>query len=79
MAESKSPINMHMARTAMNRNPEVRAWVEQWLKTQERERYLAAAEGTEETFEKHWRYVSPETMHERAIEGYAAYLDQAQD
>jgi hypothetical protein len=78
MADSKAPINMHAARTAMNRNPEVRAWVEEWLKAQERERYLAAAEGTETTFEKHWLYVRPETMHERALEGYAAYVAQAE-
>lgn len=76
MTESKATINMHAARTAMNRNPEVRAWIEQWLKAEERERYLAAGEGSEETFERHWLYVSPETMHEHALEGYAAYLDQ---
>lgn len=79
MAESRPIINMHAARTAVNRNPEIRAWVEQWLKVQERERYLAAGEGTEETFERHWLYISPETMHERALEGYEAYLDQPQD
>jgi hypothetical protein len=77
MTDSKAPITVHAARTTMNRDPEVRAWVEQWLKAQERERYLATAEGSEETFEKHWLYVRPETMHERAIEGYAAYLAQA--
>lgn len=78
MPNAEATITMHMARTAMNRDPTVRAWVEQWLKSRERERYLAAAEGSEETFDKHWLYVKPETMHERAIEGYAAYLDQAE-
>jgi hypothetical protein len=78
MADSKAPITMHAARTAMNRDPEVRAWIEQWLKAQECARYLAAAEGSEETFEKHWLYVKPETLHERALEGYAAYLAQTQ-
>jgi hypothetical protein len=63
---------------AMNRDPEVRAWVEQWLKTRERERYLTAAEGSEETFEKHWLYIKPETMHEHALAGYTAYVAQAQ-
>lgn len=52
MAESKATINMHAARTAMNRNPEVRDWIEVWLKAQERERYLAAGEGSEEAFER---------------------------
>ncbi len=78
MSDSKTAITMHAARTAMNRDPEVRAWVEQWLKAQERERYLAAAEGTEESFDKHWLYIKPETMHERAIEGYAAFVAQTE-
>jgi len=78
MAGPKSSITTHAARMAMNRDPEIRAWVEQWLKAKERERYLAAAEGTEETFEKHWLYVKPETMHEGAVEGYAAYLAQSE-
>jgi hypothetical protein len=70
---------MHVARMAMNRDPEVRAWVEQWLKTRERERYLATEGATEESFEKHWRYVKPETMHEDALEAYQAYLAQTGD
>lgn len=78
MADSKATVTMHAARTAMNRDPDVRAWVEEWLKAQERERYLAAGEGSEEAFEKHWPYVKPETMHERSLEGYTAYLAQAE-
>jgi len=78
MSDSKATITMHAARTAMNRDPEVRAWVEQWLKDRERERYLAAAEGSEEAFEKHWPYIKPETMHEGALEGYAAYVAQTE-
>ncbi len=70
---------MHMARMAMNRDPSVRAWVEEWLKARERERYLAAGEGSEQAFEKHWPYVKPETMHERSLEGYVAYLDHAEN
>ena len=70
---------MHMARMAMNRDPEVRVWVEQFLKGREHERYLATTEGNEETFEKHWLYVKPETMHEHALEGYVAYIAQAHD
>ena len=77
MSDPKTMVSTHMARTAMNRDPEVRAWVELWLKARERERYLAAAEGNEDTFEKHWLYIKPETMHDHAVEGYAAYLAQA--
>ena len=78
MSDSRATITMHAARTAMNRDPEVRAWVEEWVKTCERERYLATAEGSEEAFEKHWPYIKPETMHERALEGYAAYVAQTE-
>jgi hypothetical protein len=74
MSNTKAPVTTHVARMAMNRDPEVRAWVEQWLKARERERYLAAGEGGEEAFEKHWLYVRPETMHEGALEAYEAYL-----
>lgn len=79
MSDPNTTVSTHMARTAMNRDPEVRAWVEQWLKARERERYLVAAEGNEDTFEKHWLYVKPETMHDHAVEGYAAYLAQTQN
>ncbi|MBP6820764.1 MAG: hypothetical protein KA368_04440 [Acidobacteria bacterium] len=78
MADSNAAVTMHAARMAMNRDPNVRAWVEEWLKAQERERYLAAEEGSEEAFEKHWPYVKPETMHERSLEAYTAYLAQAE-
>lgn len=78
MADSKTTITTHAARMAMNSDPNVRAWVEEWVKAQERERYLAAGEGSEEAFEKHWPYVKPETMHERSLEGYTAYVAGAE-
>jgi hypothetical protein len=67
-----TPINMHTARTAMNRDPEVRQWAEQWLKGKER-----AVQGTmtDEEFEKHWLYVRPERMHEGAVAAVAAYIE----
>src|SRR5438045_2576935 len=77
MSGTKAPVTMHVARMAMNRDPAVRAWVEQWLKARERERFLAAEEGSAEAFDKHWLYVKPETMHEGALEAYMAYLAQA--
>jgi len=68
---------MHIARTAMNNDPDVRAWVENWLKGREREKYLASEGGTDEAFEKHWRYVRPETLHDGALEAYEAYLSRS--
>jgi hypothetical protein len=65
-----TPLNMHAARTALNRDPEIRQWAEEWLKS--KERALVPAMSDEE-FEKHWRYVRPERMHEGAIEAVSAY------
>jgi hypothetical protein len=68
-------MNMHAARTALNQNPELREWVENWLKDQEQ----TANPGLNgEEFEKHWRYVRPERMHEGAIEALAAYAASRQ-
>ncbi len=68
-------ISMHMARTAMNRDPKIREWAEQFIKSKER----AGREGmSDEEFEKHWRYVKPERMHEGAIEAVSAYMQQQQ-
>lgn len=64
------PMNMHAARTALNRNPELRQWAEQWLKSKERASQTAMSD---EEFEKHWLYVRPERMHEGAIEAVVAY------
>ena len=64
------PINTHSARTALNRDPELREWVELWLKKKERATETSL---TDEEFEKHWRYVKPERVHEGAVEAVAAY------
>jgi len=66
---STSP-NMHAARMALNRDPELRQWVEQWLKSKERS---VTANMTDEEFEKHWLYVRPERMHDGALEAVSAY------
>ncbi len=71
-----TPINMHAARTALNRDPELRRWAEQWLKGKER---AAHPEMTEEEFEKHWPYVVPERMHEGAIEAVLAYRERNEE
>jgi hypothetical protein len=65
-----TPLNMHVARMALNRDPELRQWVEQWLKSKER---TVTATMTDAEFEKHWLYVRPERMHEGALEGVSAY------
>ena len=69
------PLNMHTARTALNRDPELRQWAERWLKNKER---LATGNMTDEEFDKHWLYVRPERMHEGAIEAVAAYQQEHQ-
>jgi hypothetical protein len=66
------PINTHAARTALNRDPELRAWAEQWLKDRER---AARPHMTDEEFEKHWPYVHPETMHEGAVTAYMRHIE----
>jgi cyclopropane fatty-acyl-phospholipid synthase-like methyltransferase len=68
-------ITMHMARSAMNQDPKVREWAEQFLKNKER----AGRETlSDEEFDKHWRYVRPERMHEGAIEAVSAYMQAQQ-
>ena len=70
-----APLNMHAARTALNRDPALRQWAEQWLKDRER---AARPEMTDDEFEKHWMYVRPETMHEGAVEAVTAYMQSRQ-
>ncbi|MEP6924508.1 MAG: hypothetical protein ABI954_08575 [Pyrinomonadaceae bacterium] len=61
---------MHGARTALNQNEEMREWAENFLKAKERATQPAM---TDEEFNKHWRYVRPERMHEGATEAVQAY------
>lgn len=67
------PISMHEARTALNRDPELREWAELWLKSKERAAEHALSD---EEFERHWLYVRPERMHEGAVEAVAAYRQE---
>ena len=69
-----TPLNMHAARMALNRDPQLREWVEQWLKNKER---TTAPTMTDEEFEKHWLYVRPERMHEGAMEALTAYYERS--
>jgi hypothetical protein len=68
-----SPINTHGARMALNRDPVLREWVEQWLKSKER---VDSASMTDEEFEKHWRYVKPERVHDGAVDAVTAYYER---
>ena len=68
------PVNMHAARSALNNDPTLRKWAEQWLKAKER---ATATSLSDEEFEKHWLYVRPERMHEGAIEAVTAYQERA--
>lgn len=70
------PVNMHAARMALNRDPELRRWAEEWLKERERAQQSSM---TDEEFEKHWRFVRPERMHEGAIEAVSAYGQRAEN
>ena len=70
------PLNMHAARSALNQDPELRQWVESWLKDKERN---ANQSLSDEEFEKHWRNVRPERMHEGAIEALTAYAASTQN
>jgi hypothetical protein len=63
-------ISTHVARMALNRDPELRRWAENWLKDKERE---AQGAMSDEEFEKLWLYVRPERMHEGAVEAVSAY------
>ena len=65
---------MHGARTALNRDSDIRAWAEEYLKQKARADNTAM---TDEEFEKYWRYHKPEIMHEGATEAMAAYRDRA--
>jgi hypothetical protein len=69
-----TPINMHAARTALNNDPELRKWVEAWLKKKERS---VETTMTDEEFDKHWLYVRPERMHEGAMEALAAHARES--
>ncbi len=61
---------MHGARTALNTNPEIRAWAEIFLKEKAKSENAAM---TEEEFEKYWRYHKPEIIHAGAAEAVESW------
>ncbi len=61
---------MHGARTALNKDMEIREWCENFLKEKHR---ALKSEMNEEEFAKFWKYHRPEIMHEGAAEAILAY------
>jgi hypothetical protein len=61
---------MHGARSALNANPEIRAWAENFLKERTRSE---KSDLSDEEFEKYWRYHKPEIVHAGAAEAVQAY------
>lgn len=64
---------MHGARTALNRDQEIRAWAENYLKERTR---AEMPELSEEDFERHWKYHKPEIMHAGAAEAVLAFRER---
>jgi len=64
---------MHGARSALNANPEIRAWAEDFLKQKTQ---AENPQMSDEEFEKHWRYHKPEIIHEGATEAVQAYKNR---
>jgi hypothetical protein len=64
---------MHGARSALNANPEIRAWAEEYLKEKTRSENTQMSD---EEFEKYWRYHKPELVHEGAAEAVQAYKNR---
>jgi hypothetical protein len=61
---------MHGARSALNANPEIRAWAENFLKEKARSENTQMSD---EEFEKYWRYHKPEIVHAGAAAAVQAY------
>ena len=64
---------MHGARTALNRNMDMREWCENWLKNREQENH---PDKTQEEFDHYWKYHKPEIMHAGSAEAVQAYKNR---
>jgi len=62
----------HAARKAMNHNPEIRTWIENYIKNKVR---AEKSELSDQEFEYYWKYHKPEIIHERSLEGFLAYRE----
>lgn len=63
---------MHGARTALNKDENIRAWAEKYLKEKARNENTQMSE---EEFEKYWKYHKPEIIHAGAAEAMAAWRE----
>ena len=63
---------MHGARTALNKDSDIRAWAEEFLKERTRGEM---PETSAEEIETYWRYHKPEIMHAGAAEAMEAYRE----
>ena len=64
---------MHGARTALNKDENIRSWAENFLK----ERTRGENPGlSDEEFEKYWKYHKPEIIHSGAAEAVMAYRER---
>lgn len=64
---------MHGARTALNSDPEIRAWAEGYLKEKTRGE---KPEMSDEEFESYWKYHKPEIIHAGAAEAIAEWKNE---
>lgn len=64
---------MHGARTALNRDPEIREWCENFLREKAR---AEMPEKNDEEFEHYWKYHKPEIVHAGAAEAVLAYKNR---
>lgn len=67
---------MHGARTALNKDADIRAWAEEYLKNKT---WNEHPEFSEEEFEQYWKYHKPEIIHAGAAEAMQAYRDARDD
>lgn len=64
---------MHGARSALNKNMDMREWAENYLKEKTKKE---KPEMTEEEFEHFWKYHKPEIMHEGSAEAVQAFKNR---
>ncbi len=66
---------MHGARTALNKDMDIREWAENYLKEKTRTENTSMSD---EEFEKYWKYHKPEIIHAGAAEAMAAWRDKSE-
>ncbi|NNE66442.1 MAG: hypothetical protein HKN33_07730 [Pyrinomonadaceae bacterium] len=72
MSEERDNM-MHGARTALNKDMDMRAWCEQWLKEKERANH---PDKSDEEYDHYWKYHKPEIMHAGSAEAVLAFKNR---